>query len=85
MFYLLGMVSTAAIKNQEPGGSVNYPKVGELSYLVFPEGSIFVHKESMQDRGIEEDDLVEAAQIIDDTKLYEIISSKTKNTAFIRI
>ncbi len=82
---LVGDGVYSAIKNQEPGGSVNYPKVGELSYLVFPEGSIFVHKESMQDRGIEEDDLVEAAQIIDDTKLYEIISSKTKNTAFIRI
>jgi len=39
----------------------------------------------MQDRGIVEEDLVEAAQIIDDTELYEIIKSKTKETAFIRI
>ena len=82
---LLGDGVYSAIKDQEPGGRVDYPKVGELSYLVFPEGSIFVHKESMQDRGIEEDDLVEAAQIINDNKLYELISSKTKNTAFIRI
>ena len=82
---LVGDGVYSAIKDQEPGGSVDYPKVGELSYLIFPEGSIFVHKESMQDRGIEEDDLVEAAQIINDNKLYELISSKTKNTAFIRI
>jgi len=39
----------------------------------------------MQERGVEEDDLVEAAQIINDTELYEIIKSKTKETAFIRI
>jgi tRNA 2-thiouridine synthesizing protein C len=82
---LVGDGIYAAIKDQEPGGSINYPNVGELSYLIFPEGSIFVHKESLLDRGIGEDDLVEAAQIIDDTQLYEIISSKTKNTAFIRI
>ena len=36
----------------------------------------------MQDRGIGEDDLVEAAQIINDTELYDIIKSKTKKTAF---
>ena len=75
----------AAIKDQKPGGSVNYPNVGELSYLIFPEGNIYVHLESMLDRGIDEDDLVEASQIINDNELYEIIKSRTKNTAFIRI
>ncbi len=75
----------AAIKDQEPCGSVNYPNVGELSYLVFPEGNIYVHLESMLDRGIVEDDLVEASQIINDNELYEIVKSRTKNTAFIRI
>lgn len=82
---LVGDGIYAAMKDQVPGGSIDYPNVGELSYLIFPEGSIFVHLESMQDRGIEEDDLVEAAQIINDTELYEIIISKTKKTAFIRI
>jgi tRNA 2-thiouridine synthesizing protein C len=82
---LVGDGVYAAIKDQKPGGSVNYPNVGELSYLIFPEGNIFVHLESMQDRGILEEDLVEAAQIVDDTELYEIIKSKTKETAFIRI
>ena len=82
---LVGDGIYAAIKNQVPGGSVNYPNVGELSYLVFPEGNIFVHLESMLERGVEEDNLVEAAQIINDTEFYEIIKSKTKETAFIRI
>jgi sulfur relay (sulfurtransferase) DsrF/TusC family protein len=82
---LVGDGIYAAIKDQNPGGSVNYPNVGELSYLVFPEGNIFVHLESMQERGIEEEDLVEAAQIVNDTELYDIIKSKTKETAFIRI
>ena len=82
---LVGDGVYAAIKNQQPGGSVSYPNVGELSYLVFPEGKIFVHQESMLERGVKEDNLVEAAQIINDTGLYEIIKSKTKETAFIRI
>jgi len=82
---LVGDGIYAAIRDQEPGGSVNYPNVGELSYLIFPEGNIFVHLESMQERGIGEDDLVEAAQIINDKELYDIIKSKTKKTAFIRI
>jgi tRNA 2-thiouridine synthesizing protein C len=82
---LVGDGVYAAIKDQKPGGSVDYPNVGELSYLIFPEGSIFVHNESMKERGIIEEDMVEAAQIIDDNELYDIIHSKTKETAFIRI
>jgi tRNA 2-thiouridine synthesizing protein C len=82
---LVGDGVYAAMKDQKPSGSINYPNVGELSYLIFPEGSVLVHKESMQDRGIMEDDLVEAAQIIDDDEFYELIQSKTKQTAFIRI
>jgi tRNA 2-thiouridine synthesizing protein C len=66
----------AAIKDQKPGGSVDYPNVGELSYLIFPEGSIFVHNESMKERGIIEEDMVEAAQIIDDNELYDIIQDR---------
>lgn len=75
----------AALENQEPIGSVNYPNVGELTYLIFPEGNIFVQQDSMVDRGIQKDDLVESAQVIDDEELYEIIRSKTSQTAFIRI
>lgn len=75
----------AAIKDQNPVGSVNYPKVGELSYLIFPEGNIYVHLESIVERGIREDYLVETSQIINDKELYDIIKAKTNNTAFIRI
>lgn len=82
---LVGDGVYAALKDQNPGGSVNYPNVGELSYLIFPEGNIFVHLNSMDDRGLNEEDMVEAAQIIDDNELREILLSKTKDTAFIRI
>ena len=54
----------AAINGQTPFGSVNYPKVGELFYLIFPEGNIYVPLESMVERGIKEDVLVETFQII---------------------
>jgi tRNA 2-thiouridine synthesizing protein C len=82
---LVGDGVYAAMKDQKPGGSINYPNVGELSYLIFPEGSIYVHLESMHERGLNEDDLVEAAQVIDDREFYQIVSSKTEKTAFVRI
>jgi tRNA 2-thiouridine synthesizing protein C len=75
----------AALDEQEPQDSLKFPHVGELIYLIFPEGSLFVHEESMQERGIDEEDLVEAAQVLDDQELLEILDSKTHKTAFIKI
>jgi len=82
---LVGDGVYAALEDQNPGDGIKYPHVGELAYLIFPEGSMFVHQDSLNDRGILEEDLVEAAEVIDDGELYEIIKSKTGSTAFIRI
>lgn len=82
---LLGDGIYSAIKEQKPGGSVNYPNVGELSYLIFPEGSVYIHKGSMDDRGVTENDLVEAVDVVNDSRLREIIKSRTNNAVFIRI
>jgi tRNA 2-thiouridine synthesizing protein C len=82
---LMGDGIYAALEDQNPGGGINYPNVGELTYLIFPERNLFVHQGSLKERGIEEDVLVEAAEIIGDDELYEIINSKTGKTAFIRI
>lgn len=82
---LIGDGVYAALEDQNPGDTIKYPHVGELAYLIFPEGSMLVHQDSLLDRGISEDDLVEAAEIIDDKELYEILKSKTGKIAFIRI
>jgi sulfur relay (sulfurtransferase) DsrF/TusC family protein len=65
----------AALDNQNSGG-IKFPGVGELTYLIFPEGNIFVHKDSLKDRGINEADLMETADIIDDEEMYGLIKSK---------
>ncbi|MBP2045919.1 DsrE family protein [Methanobacterium aggregans] len=75
----------AALEGQKPEETIKYPCVEDLTYLIFPEGNLFVHKKSMEDRGIIEDDLVEAAQSVDDEELYEIIKSKTHGTSFLKI
>ncbi|AAB85835.1 conserved hypothetical protein [Methanothermobacter sp. CaT2] len=64
--------------------AIDYPNVEELTYLIFPEGSVFVHERSLKERGLEEDDLVEAAEVIDDTELYEIFRLK-RDTAIMKI
>ena len=82
---LMGDGVYAALNTQDSEGGLDFPGVEELTYLIFPEGSLFVHEKSLQERGFEEKDLVEAAQLINDQELYEIMSSKTKNTAFLRL
>lgn len=75
----------AAVKGQQSENELDFPSVEELTYLIFPEGSLFVHEKSLQERGFKEEDLVEAAELINDEELYEILASKSKNTAFLRI
>jgi len=67
----------AAVANQV-SGAIGYPNVEELSYLIFPEGSVFVHERSLKKRGLQEEDLVEAAEIINDEELHEILSAKSE-------
>ncbi|MCQ8905015.1 MAG: DsrE family protein [Methanothermobacter sp.] len=73
----------AAVADQV-SGAIGYPNVEELTYLIFPEGSVFVHERSLKERGLEEDDLVEAAEVIDDTELYEIFRLK-RDTSIMKI
>lgn len=65
----------AALDNQDSGG-IKYPGVGELTYLIFPEGNIFVHKDSIAERGIKESDLMETVDIVNDKGIYGLIKSK---------
>jgi len=74
----------AALKGQKSENGLNFPSVEELTYLIFPEGSLFVHEKSLHERGFKEKNLVEAAELINDQELYEIISAKS-NVAFLRI
>lgn len=65
----------AALDNQN-SDDIKFPGVGELTYLIFPEGNIFVHKDSLKERGIDESDLMETVDIIDDEEMYGLIKSK---------
>ncbi len=65
----------AALDNQDSDG-LKFPGVGELTYLIFPEGNIFVHEDSINQRGISESDLMETIDIINDEGVYELIKSK---------
>lgn len=71
----------AALDNQSSNG-IKYPGVGELTYLIFPEGNILVHKGSVKERGIKSSDLMETVDIINDDDMYALIKSKD---AIIRI
>lgn len=82
---LIGDGVYAALEGQQSEIELKFPSVEELTYLIFPEGSLFVHEKSLNERGFEEKDLVEAAELINDQELYEIMAAKTKNTAFLRI
>lgn len=82
--FLVGDGVYSALENQKSQETLKFPNVGELAYLVFPEGNIFVHKKSIDERGILEDELVESAQVIDDGELFEILGSKRGRIAFIK-
>lgn len=65
----------AALDGQN-SDDLKFPGVGELTYLIFPEGNIFVYNDSLKERGILEDDLVETVEVINDKELYDILKSK---------
>ena len=65
----------AALDGQNSDG-LKFPGVGELTYLIFPEGNIFVYKDSLKERGILEKDLMETVEIIDNKELYGLLKSK---------
>ena len=65
----------AALDNQN-SENIKFPGVGELTYLIFPEGNIFVHKDSLKERGINKSDLIETVEIVNEEDIYGIIKSK---------
>jgi len=68
----------AALNYQNPEESIKYPNIGELMYSVFPQGKIFVHVDSLIQRGLEDHDLIEIAEMIEDKSLYDVMQSKSK-------
>lgn len=73
---LIGDGVYAALDEQDPKG-IKFPGVGELTYLIFPEGNIFVHDTSLKERGINEDELMETTEVISNEELYGILKSKS--------
>jgi tRNA 2-thiouridine synthesizing protein C len=73
---LMGDGVYAAQKNQSAEKTIGYPSVSELIYSLFPDGTLFVHLDSLTQRRIEYDDLVETAELIDDKTLYNLSKSK---------
>ncbi len=73
---LMGDGVYAAQKNQSAEKTIGYPSVSELLYSLFPTGTLFVHLDSLVSRGIEYEDLVEIAELIDGKTLYELSKSK---------
>lgn len=73
---LMGDGVYAALKNQFSEKTIGYPSVSELTYSMFPHGNLFVYLDSLVDRGINYEDLVEIAQPIDDKTIYNLSKSK---------
>lgn len=67
-----------ALENQNSENAINYPNIGELMYSVFPQGKIYVHADSLIQRGLDYHDLIEITELIEDKSLYDVIKSKSK-------
>ncbi len=67
----------AALNNQSPIKSIGYPSIEELTYSLFPNGNLFIFKDSLIEKGIYHKDLVDIAEIIDKKTLYNLLKSKT--------
>ncbi|MBI5460271.1 DsrE family protein [Methanobacterium sp.] len=73
---LMGDGVYAALKNQSAEKTIGYPSVSELIYSLFPNGTLFVHLDSLTQRRINYEDLVEIAELIDSKTLYNLSKSK---------
>ena len=74
---LMGDGVYSAIKNQTAEKTIQYPSLSELIYSIFPNGTLYVHLDSLIERGIKYEDLIEIAELIDGKTLYNL--SKSKN------
>ena len=73
---LMGDGVYSAIKNQKTEKTIQYPSLSELLYSIFPNGTLYVHLDSLIERGIKYEDLIEIAELIDSKTLYNNIKSK---------
>ncbi|OPX59604.1 MAG: sulfur relay protein TusC [Methanobacterium sp. PtaB.Bin024] len=73
---LMGEGVYAALKNQSGEKTIGYPSVSELIYSLFPNGTLFAHLDSIIQRGIKYEDLVEITELIDNKTLYNLSKSK---------
>jgi len=73
---LMGDGVYAALKKQSSEKTIHYPSVSELIYSIFPNGTLFVHLDSLIERGIKYEDLIEIAELIDGKTLYNLSKSK---------
>ena len=73
---LMGDGVYAALKNQSAEKTIQYPSVSELIYSLFPNGTLFVHLDSLIERGIKYEDMIEIAELIDGKTLYNLSKSK---------
>ena len=74
---LMGDGVYSAIKNQIPEKTIQYPSLSELLYSIFPNGTLYVHLDSLIERGIQYEDLIEIAELIEGKTLYNLSKSKT--------
>lgn len=65
-----------AAVNGQNSDDIKFPCVGELTYLIFPEGNLYVYEDSLKKRGISEDDLMETIEVVNSKELYEITRVK---------
>jgi sulfur relay (sulfurtransferase) DsrF/TusC family protein len=65
----------AAVDGQD-SDNIKFPGVGELTYLIFPEGNLYVYEDSIKKRGINKEDLMETIEIVNSKELYEITRAK---------
>ncbi len=74
--FLTGDGVYAALKNHSSEKTIGYPSISELIYSIFPNGTLFVHLDSIIQRGMKYEDLVEIAELIDNKTLYNLSKSK---------
>jgi len=63
----------SAMKGQASYKTLGYPNIEDLFYALFPPAKIFVDQSSMDERGIQKEDLIEIVEVIDEEELLNRI------------
>lgn len=62
----------ATLANQKPE-KIFMPSVADLIYTLLPEADLFVHKNSLKERGILESMIIKGIKIVEENEIAEII------------